>query len=41
MKKVILLILVACFATTAFSHDGRTDKEDCHKETKTGESHCH
>jgi hypothetical protein len=41
MKKAILLILIASFATTAYSHGGRTDKNGCHKETKTGERHCH
>lgn len=41
MKKLILLILEACFATTAFSHSGRTDKNGCHNETKTGARHCH
>lgn len=41
MKKVILLVLITCFATSAFSHGGRTDKNGCHKESKTGTRHCH
>lgn len=41
MKKVILMILITCFATIAYSHGGRTDKNGCHKETKTGKRHCH
>lgn len=41
MKKVILLILITCFATTAYSHGGRTDKNGCHNEKKTGTRHCH
>jgi len=41
MKKVILLALIASFATTVFPHGGRTDKNGCHNETKTGTRHCH
>ena len=41
MKKVILLALIASFATTVFSHGGRTDKNGCHNETKAGTRHCH
>lgn len=41
MKKVIILALVASFATTVYSHGGRTDKTGCHKESKTGTRHCH
>ena len=41
MKKVILLILITCLATTAYSHGGRTDKNGCHNEKKTGTRHCH
>nr|WP_256733937.1 YHYH domain-containing protein [Acinetobacter sp. SwsAc5] len=24
-----------------YAHGGRTDKNGCHKEAKTGERHCH
>ncbi|MEK5755572.1 YHYH domain-containing protein [Acinetobacter variabilis] len=41
MKKLILLILVTCFSTIAFAHDGRTDKNGCHNETKAGTRYCH
>ncbi|MEG2446464.1 MAG: YHYH domain-containing protein [Acinetobacter sp.] len=41
MKKFIILALVAAFATTAYSHGGRTDKNGCHKDKSTGERHCH
>ncbi|QQN89436.1 MULTISPECIES: YHYH domain-containing protein [Acinetobacter] len=37
---MILLILVACFATIAFAHGGRTDKNGFHNETETGTRHC-
>ncbi|MFV0322080.1 MAG: YHYH domain-containing protein [Alphaproteobacteria bacterium] len=26
---------------TAFAHGGRTDKNGCHQNTKTGGRHCH
>ncbi|TCB17304.1 YHYH domain-containing protein [Acinetobacter sp. ANC 5045] len=41
MKKVIILALIASFATTVYSHGGRTDSTGCHNDNKTGTRHCH
>ncbi|WP_180084886.1 YHYH domain-containing protein [Acinetobacter sp. YH12145] len=41
MKRILVLALIASFATAAYSHGGRTDKSGCHKESRTGERHCH
>ncbi|WP_143223872.1 YHYH domain-containing protein [Acinetobacter sp. ANC 3903] len=41
MKRIIALALIASFATSAYSHGGRTDKNGCHKQRSTGERHCH
>ncbi|NCI80091.1 YHYH domain-containing protein [Acinetobacter kanungonis] len=31
MTKILAIILVATFATAAYSHSGGTDKNGCHK----------
>lgn len=41
MKKFIILALIASFTTAVYSHGGRTDKNGCHNEKKTGTRHCH
>ncbi len=41
-KKLLLLILFSSFfATSAFSHSGRTNSSGCHNNNKTGGYHCH
>lgn len=43
MKKIILAILIGGLLASSFSmaHSGRTDRNGCHKDTKTGTRHCH
>jgi len=44
MKKIIVLTLAALMAASSFSayaHGGRTDKNGCHMDRKTGIRHCH
>ena len=41
MNKIITFVLLTIFATTAYSHSGRTDKNGCHRESSTGTRHCH
>lgn len=44
MKRFAAAILIAMFALTsavAYAHSGRTDKDGCHKDSKTGTRHCH
>ncbi|USE84346.1 YHYH domain-containing protein [Acinetobacter tibetensis] len=41
MKKILIFILITSFGTTAYSHGGRTDKNGCHKDSRTGDRHCH
>lgn len=41
MKKISILLIAALFTTSIFAHGGRTDKNGCHKESKSGERHCH
>lgn len=43
MKKIILAILIGGLLASSFSmaHGGRTDRNGCHKDTKTGTRHCH
>lgn len=44
MKKIfaiLSLILITLTSITAYAHSGRTDKNGCHQNTKTGERHCH
>jgi hypothetical protein len=41
MKKVILAIVSAVFAVSAFAHGGGTNSANCHTNHKTGDYHCH
>ncbi|WP_347254448.1 YHYH domain-containing protein [Leminorella grimontii] len=44
MTKIIGAVLVAVVLLTsvaAFAHGGRTDKDGCHMDRKTGKRHCH
>jgi len=46
MKRVLSLILAVSFlvavaAPFAMAHGGRTNKDGCHTNRKTGEYHCH
>ena len=41
MKKIILLFIATLFASSLYAHGGKTNKEGCHSEKKTGEKHCH
>ena len=42
MKKIFLVTLtvLAC-VTLVFAHSGRTNKDGCHTDRKTGIYHCH
>jgi len=39
--KVILWLCVALWIAGADAHSGRTDKNGCHMDRKTGIRHCH
>lgn len=43
MKKLIavLVVLLAIGSSFAYAHSGRTDKNGCHHDRKTGTHHCH
>jgi hypothetical protein len=41
MKKIAVLIAVLCVSCGALAHSGGTDKNGCHRDHKTGGSHCH
>lgn len=42
MKKLLLaLAVLMAITSTAYGHGGRTDKNGCHKNHKTGVYHCH
>jgi hypothetical protein len=41
MKKTILVSLIFLIATSISAHKGRTDKNGCHKDKKSGTTHCH
>jgi len=42
MQKAIFLLLAGCLAlATLDAHRGRTDKNGCHVDKKTGIRHCH
>lgn len=41
MKKLILLIALCVFASTAGAHRGRTDGSGCHHDRIHGGYHCH
>lgn len=40
MKKIIAIALQLA-SGLASAHSGGTDKNGCHRDTKTGTSHCH
>lgn len=35
------LVLIGLFPTGGFAHAGKVDAKGCHKDSKTGERHCH
>jgi hypothetical protein len=43
MKKIaaVLIVLLAIGSNFADAHSGRTDKNGCHHNRKTGTYHCH
>lgn len=44
MKRILSLIILTTFtltSITAYAHGGRTDKNGCHKDKKSGTRHCH
>ncbi len=41
MKKLIFVAALVMFASQAYAHGGRTDKNGCHRDTKSGTRHCH
>lgn len=42
MQKALFLLLAGCLALAALdAHRGRTDKNGCHVDKKTGIRHCH
>lgn len=43
MKRIFIIIALLAIVSSSFSiaHGGRTDKNGCHKEKKTGTRHCH
>ncbi|NWK51970.1 YHYH domain-containing protein [Acinetobacter sp. SwsAc5] len=41
MKKIAVVLVLSLLTTSLYAHGGRTDKNGCHKEAKTGERHCH
>ncbi|MBP9477192.1 MAG: YHYH domain-containing protein [Sebaldella sp.] len=38
---ILVTVLLLILSSMSFSHGGRTDKNGCHVEKKTGERHCH
>lgn len=41
MKYILLTLALLMAVSTANAHSGRTDKNGCHNDTKTGTRHCH
>ncbi len=43
MKKLtaVLIVMLAIGSSFAYAHSGRTDKNGCHHDRKTGTYHCH
>lgn len=42
MKQVLgLMFAIVILAGSLYAHSGRTDKNGCHHDTKTGTYHCH
>lgn len=40
-KSFVGALLALWFARQALAHSGRTDKNGCHVDRKTGQRHCH
>ena len=41
MKKILVVVLAATFASAAFAHSGGTNSAGRHNDTKKGTYHCH
>ena len=41
LSVLLLAFLLLAGASTAYAHGGRTNAQGCHKDSKTGTSHCH
>ena len=41
MKRLLIWLVIILIPTTCFAHSGRTNKDGCHHNRKTGEYHCH
>lgn len=41
MKRIYLLVVFLCVPFLAFGHSGGLDSLGCHKNSKTGDYHCH
>lgn len=41
MKKFCLAVGAFAFCAGALAHSGGTDKDGCHRDTKSGTRHCH
>ena len=41
MKKIAVLIAALCMSCGALAHSGGTDRNGCHRDHKSGGSHCH
>ena len=41
MKRLLIWLVILLIPTTCFAHGGRTNKDGCHHNRKTGEYHCH
>lgn len=41
MKKLLVFVLAATFASAAFAHGGGTNASGCHNDTTRGTYHCH
>ena len=41
MKRLIIWLVIFLIASTCFAHSGRTNKDGCHHNRKTGDYHCH
>lgn len=41
IKLITIMLTIFLLISTAFAHSGRTDKNGCHTNHKTGVYHCH
>lgn len=45
MRKIFILFVVilssSLLSSNAYAHSGRTDGNGCHRDTRTGQMHCH